>query len=310
MTAAVVEPSSQRRQWYGVAAFLVLGFALSWGIWSVLLLTGGSLKSPLAVPLLALGMWGPGVSALVVTRLVLRENWRTTTINQLGRWRYYVWAWFLPVVSTVVALGLTVLFGLARLDLSFPLLRNSLAEAHVTVPVPLWVIVGAQVAMALTLAPMLNVLFAIGEELGWRGFLLPRLMQAGLGQWAALIVSGAIWGLWHAPIIAQGFNYPAHPYWGILLMTGFTTLLGVIFGWLQLASGSVWVPAIAHASLNAIAGLPIILLTPFDTAICGTLTSLVGWIPLAAFIVWLAWSGRLPVRWPTAEVATAVNESP
>jgi Type II CAAX prenyl endopeptidase Rce1-like len=70
---------------------------------------------------------------------------------------------------------------------------------------------------------------------------------------------------------------PEHPYLGVLLMTIFTTLLGVIFGWLQLASGSVWVPTLAHASLNAVAGMPFLLLTPFDTAVGGMLTSLIGW---------------------------------
>ena len=78
-------------------------------------------------------------------------------------------------------------------------------------------------------------------------------------------------------------------------MTGFCVLLGIIFGWLRLASGSVWPAALAHGSLNAVAGFPLVLLTPFDTAVGGMLTSLVGWLPQLAFIAWLAWSGRLPV---------------
>jgi uncharacterized protein len=160
------------------------------------------------------------------------------------------------------------------------------------------VVITIQLVLALTLAPLFNVLFALGEELGWRGFLLPRLLGAGLNQWVALSLSGAVWGLWHSPVILMGGNYPDHPYVGVLLMTGFCVLLGIIFGWLRLASGSVWAPTLAHGSLNAVTSTPLLLLTPVDTALGGTLLGLIGWIPMLAFIGWLAWSGRLPVTLP------------
>ena len=66
----------------------------------------------------------------------------------------------------------------------------------------------------------------MGEELGWRGFLLPKLLP--IGQWKAILVSGLIWGFWHAPVIAQGHNFPRHPYWGILVMMFACMLLGGI----------------------------------------------------------------------------------
>ena len=277
--------------------FLLLTFGLTWGLWSTLWLPAVGENRFLALGITTLGMWGPGISALLVTRFVLHESWRTTTVDRLGRKRYYLWAWFLPFLGTLAAMGLTVLFGVARFDPEFTQLRKTLEAAGAPpLPIPLWAVVVTQVIQALTFAPLFNALFAVGEELGWRGFLLPRLMAAGLSQWRALILSGVIWGVWHAPVILRGHNYPDHPRLGVLLMIGFTTLLGIVFGWLWLASGSVWVPTIAHGALNAIGGLPLLLLTPFDTAIGGMLTSLIGWIPMLAFIAWLAWSGRLPVR--------------
>lgn len=116
----------------------------------------------------------------------------------------------------------------------------------------------------------------------------------GLGL-AGLLISGAIWGLWHAPIILQGHNYSEHPYLGIAMMTVFTTLLGIIFGWLQQACGSVWAPTAAHGALNGIAGVPILILSPHDAALGGTLASAIGWIPIAAFVAWLVFSRRVPV---------------
>ncbi|MFQ5858257.1 MAG: lysostaphin resistance A-like protein [Anaerolineae bacterium] len=285
-----------QRNFRVVLWFVALTFGLTWALWSLLWLPaiGGNRLMALAVT--TLGMWGPGVSALLVTRFALSESWRTLTLDRLGRKRYYLWAWFLPLLGTLVAMGLTIALGIARFDPESSQLQAMIEETTSTpLPIPLWTIVALQVVQAVTWAPLFNALFALGEELGWRGFLLLRLMQAGLSQRRALIVSGIIWGLWHAPVIVRGHNYPGHPYLGVLLMTVFTTLIGVIFGWLQLASGSVWVPAIAHGALNAIAGLPFLLLTPFDTAIGGMLTSIIGWIPLVAFVAWLVWSGRLPV---------------
>ncbi len=79
--------------------------------------------------------------------------------------------------------------------------------------IPMGVIVAAQVVMAFTIAPVINMLFTLGEELGWRGYLLPKLLP--LGQWNAILVSGVVWGGWHASAIAQGHNYPGYPVLGI-----------------------------------------------------------------------------------------------
>jgi membrane protease YdiL (CAAX protease family) len=210
----------------------------------------------------------------------------------------------LPVAGTAASMPLTVAFGVARFDPEFTKLREMAEAVGQPLPATSGIVVVAQAALALTLGPLFNTLFAVGEEIGWRGFLLPRLMRAGLRQWPALVVSGVVWGLWHAPVIALGHNYPDHPYVGVVMMTVFCTLLGVAFGWLQLASGSVWVPALAHGSTNAVAGMPLVLLTPHDSALGGMLTSVIGWLPLIGFVAWLAWSGRLPVA-ATKEVLPA-----
>jgi uncharacterized protein len=280
----------------GTAWFLLIAFGTSWALWGSLWLAGIPLKSAAGPILVALGMWGPGLSALVVTRFVLRESWRTTTLNRLGRKRYYAWAWLLPAAGTLIAALLTVAFGVAAFDPEFQKLKELTPTTGSLPPISFGTIVLIQVLVGILLAPLLNAPFAVGEEIGWRGFLLPRLLQSGVPQWPALVITGLIWGLWHAPVIVQGHNYPDHPLLGVALMTGVTILLGIILGWLQLASGSVWVPTVAHGALNGIAGLPILILTPHDSAIGGMLTSAIGWIPLAGFVAWLALSRRVPVK--------------
>ncbi len=79
---------------------------------------------------------------------------------------------------------------------------------------PTGLIVAIQIAISFTLGPLINTLLALGEELGWRGFLLPSLLP--LGQWRAILMSGLIWGVWHAPAILQGHNYPSQPVLGVV----------------------------------------------------------------------------------------------
>jgi membrane protease YdiL (CAAX protease family) len=155
--------------------------------------------------------------------------------------------------------------------------------------------VAIQTAFAFTLAPVINMLFTAGEELGWRGYLLPKLMP--LGQWQAIVISNVIWGFWHAPAIIQGHNYPGYPILGVFMMIVFCVLLGTILSWLTLNTKSTWVAILAHGSVNAVAGLPVLFLQPgFNLAFGGTLAAPVAWIGMILFIAWLVATKRFPVQ--------------
>lgn len=180
------------------------------------------------------------------------------------------------------------------------MIRTALASTPGGDAVPASVVVLSQSLLALTLAPFLNMLFTMGEELGWRGFLLPRLLP--LGQWKAVLWSGLIWGLWHAPVIVQGHNYPGYPILGVFMMIIFCFLLGTIIAWLYINTKSPWVAALIHGAVNAIAGLPVLFLAPgFNMAFGGTLAAPTAWIGMALFIAWLVWTKRFPVQEPTED---------
>jgi membrane protease YdiL (CAAX protease family) len=156
------------------------------------------------------------------------------------------------------------------------------------------------------IAPLVNGVFTFGEEWGWRGWLLPKLLP--LGQWRALVLSGAIWGAWHAPVVALGYNYPQHPALGPLLMIVFCVIIGILLGWTRLATGSVWPAVIGHAVINATSAAHA-LLGPegsFDTA-QATILGWSGWLLPLAFIAWLAATRRLPVA--TARTPVLLGES-
>jgi membrane protease YdiL (CAAX protease family) len=277
--------------------FLIIAFGLAWVLFLLPLAFGplGSTTRQIATTVLwALAMWAPGLGAIVATRWVAGEKLGTLNLRRLGDWRAYLWAWLLfPALAVVTGL-LTLAFGAGKLDTQFTLIKESLAAVPGGAAIPAWLVVLIQLGVALTFGPLFNTIFALGEELGWRGFLLPRLLP--LGQWRAIALSGVIWGIWHAPAILQGHNYPSHPVAGVFMMIVFCVLLGAILGWLYLRTRSPWAPALAHGSLNAIAGVPLLFLTGVDITIGGTLVSVIGWIPLALFVAWLAWTKRLPVK--------------
>ncbi|MGZ3460412.1 MAG: CPBP family intramembrane glutamic endopeptidase, partial [Archangium sp.] len=153
---------------------------------------------------------------------------------------------------------------------------------------------------AVVLGPFLNAPFTFGEEWGWRGYLLERLRP--LGQWRALVLSGVIWGLWHAPVNLLGYNYAQHRATGFLFFTVFCVLTGILLGWMRLATGSIWPAVLAHGSVNALAPIVFVLGyadTPLDALKVG-LTGWPGWLVLAALVGVLAFTRRLPVR-PSAE---------
>ena len=283
--------------------FLGITFLISWPLFLVPLLFKEMEpvnKQLMTQGLWAIAMWGPGIAAIIATVFVAKQPFKSLRLNTLGPKRFYLWAWLLPIGLAILGGLLTLLFGLAKLDLNFTMLRESMKSAAGGNAVPAEMIVAIQVLLAFTLAPFINVLFALGEELGWRGFLLPHLLP--LGQWKAILISGIIWGIWHAPAIVQGLNYPGYPILGIFMMIIFCVLLGTICSWLYLNTKSPWVAALAHGSINASAGLPILFLKPgFNMAFGGTIATPVAWIGMALFIAWLVMTKRLPVLNETFE---------
>ena len=281
-----------------LAWFLGITFLISWPLFLAPLLFGD--MEPVNQQLMtqglwAVAMWGPGIAAIITTVFIAKQPFKNLRLDTLGPKRFYLWAWLLPIGLTIIGGLFTLLFGIAKLDLNFTMIREAMASAAGGNSVPAELIVAIQILLALTLAPFINVLFALGEELGWRGFLLPHLMP--FGQWKAILIGGIIWGVWHAPVIAQGLNYPGYPILGIFMMIVFCILLGTIFSWLYLNTKSPWVAALAHGSINAVAGLPVLFFQPgFNMALGGTIATPVAWLGMGLFILWLVWTKRLPVQ--------------
>ncbi|MEU1877079.1 CPBP family intramembrane glutamic endopeptidase [Streptosporangium sp. NPDC020072] len=290
--------------------FLIVTFGLSWLFALPVWLTGSPLGSPSLVATAAVMMFTPTLGVLAVRMYGRRRGepgttwreWAGRTGLTLGERRgrtvaLFALAWFGVPLLVVVAIALSAALGLFGLDLDgFSLFRQGLEQAAPGRPLPSSpeALVAVQIALAVFLAPLVNVIPAFGEEWGWRGWLLPRLMP--LGTWRAILVSGVIWGAWHAPLTLRGYNYPELGAWAAPFFVVFCVAFGALLGWLRLRSGSVWPAAVGHGALNA-SGTLILLVAdaahPPNLVVAG-ITGLVG-SALVAVLSLLLFT-RAPVR--------------
>jgi len=144
---------------------------------------------------------------------------------------------------------------------------------------PLWIGLLQGMIAGITL----NAAAAFGEELGWRGFLQKEFSHMGFWKSSAWI--GAIWGIWHAPMILQGYNYPQHPVLGVGMMTVLTLLLPPLCSYVRLKAKSVIAAAVLHGTLNGTARLAVMVVTGNEWVI--GVTGLAGFVVLVLMNVGL-----------------------
>ena len=145
------------------------------------------------------------------------------------------------------------------------------------------------------MAPLLNLIPCFGEEWGWRGYLVPKVAQR-MKFLPTVLLTGFIWGIWHAPIIVAGhnygMNYPGYPWWGIIAMCVFCIVAGTLFSYIALKAKSCWPAVLAHGALNGTASIGVLFLAnpmvyerflgPVPTGIIGA----AAYIVVAIVIVW------------------------
>ena len=270
--------------------YLLVAFGGGWLCMGLGMLLGGTLYQVLTAAAMLMPMLGVLVShgGLKYVRTGIR--WAPVIA---GHGRAYLLAWLAPGVMSLLCAALYFALFPARFDPGLGYLTASL-PAGTELPFPPAVLAAIQLVEAMTYAPFLNMLLAVGEEAGWRGYMTPYL-TARFGRVKGLALSGCIWALWHGPLILlagyeYGTGYFGTPLTGLLLMCIACTALGVLLSFLYEQAGSVWAPALAHGGLNAAAGIGILFLRAGETSylLGPTPMGLVSGIPvfaLAAFIL-------------------------
>lgn len=215
-----------------------------------------------------------------------------------GRVRWWLAAWFVPAVLTLLGAAVFFLLFPNRFDSTVPMLAEQIAAQGL--PTPAWVFVLVAVVQCVTYAPFFNMFFALGEEVGWRGWMTPFLAER-MDKQKALVLSGVIWGAWHWPVILfAGYNfgtgYWGAPFTGALEMCLACVALGIFLSFLYEKTNSIWAPALAHGAVNAAAGIGSYFLPAGTTSmILGpTPLGLVAGIPLFALAAWICFKHAKP----------------
>lgn len=215
-----------------VITFIILTFLFSSVFWYLTSQTAPVRENAGQLMLYAVGaMWGPTLAA-VVTRLIFQRN-----LEGFGfALPHPVWlaaGILIPITAGLLMFGTAWISGIAPFSMT-----------------------GAAVILSLTFLPAFlyaiafNLFAAAGEEFGWRGFLVPELARC-MGFTELALISGAIWTVWHFPMMFFGNYHGTGPIWYSLAVFIPSVMgAGLILAWLRLASGSVWVAVLFHGFWN------------------------------------------------------------
>ncbi|MGI9823359.1 lysostaphin resistance A-like protein [Agromyces sp. Marseille-Q5079] len=284
--------------WVAVAVFTLIACGAGWLVVLPVWLSGEGLTDPL-FGLLALAlMYTPALATVVVVLWVRRpanipRYLGLSPIRPAGRtWLFVAIAFVLFTVLPLLAMLLGQAMGLISLDFAGLSGITAAFEASGGVAIdPATVVLITLVT--LPIVTVVNSAAAFGEEIGWRGWLLPSLRP--LGTVPALVLTGVIWGLWHSPIILLGYNYQRTDLLGVLAMVVFCVLTGVVVGWLRLRSASVWPAVIAHGAINTATAQWLIFVHADDLPVgpWGTILGWPGWMLLVVVILALVLTRQL-----------------
>ena len=243
----------------------IIAWVIQVAIW-MLYQNGGSAPGQL---LMVLMMYVPLIAVLISGIKLKGMGWIPKFKGNIGT---LLFAWFAPSILTLI--GAVIYFAIfpGHLDLTGEYIMASAGENGAAALEALkaqglsysqYILISG--AGAVLYVPIINMIPAIGEEAGWRGYMYPVLKEK-YGRTKGLIIGGIIWGIWHWPLIGfigyeYGNEYFGFPIAGMLVFCIFTIAIGILCDRVYEKSGCIWFPAILHGSINGAATLPI--------AVCG-----------------------------------------
>lgn len=268
--------------------FYIIVTVISLTVAGIFYLAGGELNSTAGLVMASSYMFIPTIAALIIEKLVYKE----TDIKEklfisfrLNRW--FLVAWLITPIIAFLSIGIALLFtGVSfspEMEGMFERFENVLTTEQIqemyesmdNMPIhPIWIALLSGLLAGITI----NAIFGLGEEIGWRGFLLRRFIGQTFRR-AALVI-GLVWGVWHFPIILMGHNYPTFPLLGVFMMIIWCILLSPLFLYITIKARSVIAAGIMHGTLNATAGIAIMLLQGGNELLVGV-TGLSGFIALS-----------------------------
>lgn len=235
---------------------MVLTFVITWGTEVILILFGFRINyygtNIVFFQWIVAGlMWVPGIAAIITQKYILRQPLKLLNLR-FGKIKpYIITALAIPVVYLIIY-SLTAITLQGSPDWSLSLLFKIVVETGNTstseAPSPT-VIISLLGFASVFVSPVINSIFGLGEEIGWRGFLLPRLMY--LGKSKAYLILSFIWAMWHLPLLLVGFFVPDMPWQAFILMWCLTFSFGMFINEMTLFYKSTILAGFIHGVFNS-----------------------------------------------------------
>lgn len=236
--------------------YLAFAFGLTWIIFIPYILLGNVWASDGQISgmdqFICLGMLAPTLAALL-TRYITKEGFAVTGRDSLlleisfkdGKWIYFVLAMVLPWIYYELGNAFTLLLSPKAFDTAYPaVLEIAEQERAIIYLQPLAMMISGTIAS----------FAAFGEEAGWRGYMMPKMIKLW-GVKKAILFGGIIWGMWHWPLTYVGHNfgrdYFGYPFTGFAAMCVMCIFIGIILTFVTYKSGSIWPAAFLHAVNNS-----------------------------------------------------------
>ncbi len=274
--------------------FLVMTFLATWGYCLLLVYPFADATNAEAISSLQLRvaatMFIPAI-CVVITRLITKEGFQNHMIkpNFKGNIKVYLLAYFGPSILTLVGAVVYFLIFPNQFDINCGYLAQTYKAMGVDMgltAMPLNLLMLSQGITAILFGPIVNFVTCFGEEWAWRGYMVPKMAEE-MKTIPLLLISGVIWGLWHAPLTMIGHNYGmgywGYPFTGILAMCLFCTVIGIFMSYITLKTKSCIPAVLAHGAINAFASIGIYFTVDGGNAFVGPAPT--GVIGMIAFIV-------------------------
>lgn len=255
-----------------IIVFILLAFLPMMGVGAFLHFSGSSVSRAADNPAAALTAFLLSAAsmlipllAVILTQLIFKEP----VLKGLGissRFNRWWWiGWLLMPVIALAVLGMSLLLPGTHWTTESETIQESLKQLPPGMGP--WTIFAVTLVSGLLAGATINAVFAFGEEIAWRGFLVKTFRGKKFLTVSLLI--GVIWGFWHFPLILNGHNYPEHPVAGVFMMVLMCVVLTPLLLYFRQKSGSVIVPAVMHGTFNAVVGISNIFVAPQNDLLVG-----------------------------------------
>jgi membrane protease YdiL (CAAX protease family) len=281
-----------------ILIFIAFVIVVSWAVVLAVKQSGMMETNPTAGMMLAnnIIIFLPAL-ANIFTRLVTKEGWGNLWLrpNFKRGWRFYLAAWLLPLLATIVGGGLYYLLFPQSFDPNLSQVQSAFAAIPSLAAQP-WLAFLILFVQTMLITMIINGIASMGEEFGWRAYLLQKLMvlfagadakaHQNTGARRSALLVGLIWGVWHYPLFYLG-SALTFPF--ILIYLLYTCSASVLLSWVTLRSRSVWPAAIGHGMLNGTSVFPTLLANATANPLLGPgptgLVGMLGYVILALVLL-------------------------